>query len=139
MSKVFLDTNILAYSLDQDAGEKRDVARGLLRAGVGIGVVSTQVLQEFYVVATRKLGVEPALAKSILHSFRNFETVTVTADLIEGAADCSMVHQLSFWDALIVVSAESARCSELWSEDLDAGQIIRGVKVVNPFAKTAEG
>jgi predicted nucleic acid-binding protein len=136
MSKAFLDTNVLAYALDQDAGEKRDVARGLLRSSPGIGVISTQVLQEFYVVATRKLGVEPALAKSILHSLRRFETVTVTADLIEDAADCSVVYQLSFWDALIVVSAESAKCSEVWTEDLNAGQVIRGVKVVNPFMKT---
>lgn len=133
MSKIFLDTNILAYALDRDGGEKRSVARRLLQTVADTSVVSTQVLQEFYVVATRKLGVEPTLAKSIVHSFRRFETVTVTADLIEAAADCSIVHQLSFWDALIVVTAEAARCSELWTEDLNPGQVIRGVKVVNPF------
>jgi predicted nucleic acid-binding protein len=134
MSKVFLDTNLLVYAMDADAGGKREAARRLLRGAAGLGVVSTQVLQEFYVVATRKLGVEPALAKSVVHALRRFETVTVTADLIEQAADCSVVHQLSFWDALIVVAAESARCSELWTEDLNPGQILRGVQVVNPFA-----
>ena len=134
MSKVLLDTNVLVYALDADAGEKQKTARRLLREVASKGVVSTQVLQEFYVVATRKLGVAPNLAKSVLHSLRRFETVTVTADLIEQAADCGVVHQLSFWDALIVVAAESAQCSELWTEDLNPGQVIRGVTVVNPFA-----
>mgnify|MGYP001413849256 CR=1 FL=1 len=133
MSKVFLDTNVLVDALDGDAGEKQTIARRLLRDVARTGVVSTQVLQEFYVVATRKLGVAPPLAKSVLHSLRRFETVTVTADLIEQAADCSVVHQVSFWDALIVVAAESARCSELWTEDLNPGQVLRGVNVVNPF------
>ena len=50
--------------------------------------------------------------------------------------DCSVVHQLSFWDALILVAAEKALCSEVWTEDLNAGQVIRGVKVVNPFEET---
>ncbi|MHB8765373.1 MAG: PIN domain-containing protein [Deferrisomatales bacterium] len=132
MSKVFLDTNVLVYAMDADAGEKQQTARRSLREVAGNAVVSTQVLQEFFVVATRKLGVAPAVAKSVFHALRRFETVTVTADLIEQAADCSMVHQLSFWDALIVVAAESARCPELWTEDLNPGQIIRGVKVVTP-------
>lgn len=135
MSKVFLDTNVLVYALDRDAGAKRQTARRLLEvAAGGVGVISTQILQEFYVVATRKLGVEPALAKSILHSLRRFEIVTVTGDLIEQAVDVSVVSRMSFWDALVVVSAEAAQCAQLWTEDLNAGQVIRGVTVVNPFA-----
>lgn len=133
MSKVFLDTNLLVYAADQDAAAKRQRARDLLRAAVPVGVLSTQVLQEFYVVATRKLHLSPELAKSLVHGFRRFELVTVTADLIEAAIDTSTVHQISFWDALIVVCAEGARCTELWTEDLNAGQILRGVRVVNPF------
>lgn len=133
MSKIFLDTNILIYALDADAGERQGAARRLLRDVARTGVLSTQVLQEFYVVSTRKLGVAPTLAKSMLHALRRFETVTVTPDLIEQAVDCSAAHRLSFWDALIVVAAESARCSELWTEDLNPGQIICGVKVINPF------
>jgi predicted nucleic acid-binding protein len=114
MSKAFLDTNLFVYALDQDAGRKRETARRLLEvAAGGGGVISTQILQEFYVAATRKLGVEPALAKSILHSLRRFETVTVTGDLIEQAVDVSVVSRVSFRDALVVVSAESAQCAEL--------------------------
>lgn len=109
------------------------IARRLLRDVARTGVVSIQVLQEFYVVATRKLGVAPPLAKSVLHSLRHFETVTVAADLIEQAADCSAVHQLSFWDALVMVAAESARGSERWTENLNPGQVVRGVNVANPF------
>jgi predicted nucleic acid-binding protein len=74
------------------------------------------------------------LAKSILHSLRRSETVTATDDPIEQAVDVSVVSRGSFWNALVVVSAESAQCAELWTEDLNAGQVIRGVKVVNPFA-----
>lgn len=135
MSNVFVDTNLIVYTLDNNDPAKRDHCRKLLATlyEEGNGVISTQVLQEFYVVATRKLGVEPQLAKEILHTLQNLTLVTVTAQLIEAAIDCSRVHQLSFWDALIVISAESARCSELWTEDLNAGQAIRGVRIRNPM------
>lgn len=135
MSNVFLDTNILVYTLDNNDPAKRDHCRKLLVTlrDEGSGVISTQVLQEFYVVATQKLGVEAPLAKSILHALQNMTLVTVTPQLIDAAIDCSMLHQLSFWDALIVVSAESARCSELWTEDMNHGQIIQGVRVRNPL------
>ena len=93
------------------------------------GVISTQVMQEFYVVATRKLGVEPLLAKSILHAFENFEVVVVDSMLIKEAIDTSIVNQISFWDALIVVSAESAKCEKIWTEDLQHDRVIRGVQI----------
>ena len=134
LSKVFLDTNLLVYTADQDAAAKRQRARDLLRAAVPVGVLSTQVLQEFYVVATRKLQLSPGLATSLVHGFRRFELITLTADLIEAAMDTSTVHQISFRDALIVVCVQGARCTELWTEDLNAGRILRGVRVVNPFA-----
>ena len=135
MSNVFVDTNIIVYTLDNNDPKKRDRCRNFLATvhKEGTGVISTQVLQEFYVVATRKLGVEPQLAKEILHALQNLTLVTVTPQLIGAAIDCSRVHQLSFWDALIVVSAESARCGELWTEDLNHGQVIRGVRIHNPM------
>jgi predicted nucleic acid-binding protein len=135
MSKVFLDTNIIVYSLDQSDAGKRKKCRHLIRSltGENIGVISTQVMQEFYVASTVKLGVDPLLVKDILRSLEWIETVLVSPLLIKEAIDCSLTNRLSFWDALIIVSAESAHCENLWTEDLNHGQVIRGVRIVNPF------
>jgi predicted nucleic acid-binding protein len=135
MFKVFLDTNILVYSLDQADAAKKAKCRGLIRSltAESKGVISTQVMQEFYVAATGKLGADPLLTKDILRSLERFETVVVSPSLIKEAIDCSIINRLSFWDALIIVSAESARCGILWTEDLNHGQIIRGVRIENPL------
>jgi predicted nucleic acid-binding protein len=136
MSKVFLDTNLLVYALDKADPVKQTRARSLLQSLQRddlYGVISTQILQEFYVVSTKKLRLDPLLAKSILHTFANFETVLVSPELIGQAIDCSILNRLSFWDALVVVSAESACCEKIWSEDLNHGQTIRGVTIENPF------
>lgn len=135
MSKVFLDTNILVYSLDQSDTGKRGKCRRLLKSLIGesSGVISTQVMQEFFMAATTKLGADPLLVKDILRSLERFETVVVSPMLIKEAIDCAIINQLSFWDALIVVAAESARCEILWTEDLNHGQVIRGVRIENPL------
>ena len=137
MSKVFLDTNILAYAMDRSSPRRRDKCRALLRdvRENATGVISTQVLQECYVAMTRKLGVDPLLAKGILHSLGGFETVVVDPPLIHEAIDCSVLNRLSFRDALIVVSAEIARCRKLWTEDLSHGQVVRGVRIENPLRR----
>jgi len=99
----------------------------------GETVISTQVLQEFYVASTTKLGVKPLVAKSLLRSFENMETVQIDPGMIREAVDISILHRLSFWDSLILAAAESARCEILYTEDLNADQIIRGVLIENPF------
>ena len=133
--KVFLDTNVLVYAQDLDAPHKRERSRQLMAevAASGNGVISTQVLQEYYVTATRKMGVAPLAAKSVVQSFRMFEVVQLSPDLIEQAIDRSVLSQLSFWDALIVAASVASECTTIYSEDLNAGQVIGGVKVVNPF------
>jgi len=135
MSKVFVDTNILVYSLDQSEPGKREKCRERLRAlALGRnGVISTQVMQEFFVASTGKLGADPLIVKDILRTFERFETVVITPMLIREAVDCAVINRLSFWDALIIVAAESAHCEILWTEDLNHGQIIRGVRVENPL------
>lgn len=135
MSKIFVDTNILVYTLDQYDPIKQQTCRGLLRQlqAQNNAVISTQVLQEFYVAATKKLRVAPLLAKNILRTLQKIETVRIGPALIEQAIDCSILNQISFWDALITVSAESARCEILCTEDLNNGQLISGVLVQNPF------
>jgi predicted nucleic acid-binding protein len=135
MSKVFLDTKLLVYTMDSYDTEKKQQCRSLLKTVTRDmqGVISTQVMQEFYVAATRKLGADPLTTKDVMNSFTRFEVVGVTPDIINSAVDCSILNRLSFWDALIVAAAESAHCDFLWTEDLNNGQVIRGVKVENPL------
>jgi predicted nucleic acid-binding protein len=136
MSKGFVDTNILVYAMDRDNRERRKRSRTLLveLRRSGMGVISTQVLQEFYVVATKKLSLNPLKVKPLLQWFeKHFEVVVVNGALIREAIDCSVVNRLSFWDALIVVSAERAMVGTLHTEDLNHGQVIRGVRISNPL------
>ena len=135
MSKVFLDTNILVYALDQNDPVKQQTCRTILKQlqAANRAAISTQVMQEFFVVATRKLSVDPLKAKSILQTLDNLEVVPVSQALIYEAIDCSLLNQLSFWDALVIVCAESARCSLVLSENLNDGQLIKGVRMQNPF------
>jgi predicted nucleic acid-binding protein len=134
--RVFLDANIFVYAQDTGAPDKQRKSREIITrlAESGDGVVSTQVMQEFLVAATRKLGVDPLAAKGVLKTFTVFEIVQVSAALIHEAIDCSILNQLSFWDSLILAAAASAGCKTVLSENLNTGQNILGVKVQNPFA-----
>ena len=136
MSKIFLDTNVLVYALDRRNKSKRLRARRCIAEARkdSRGVISTQVLQEFFVASTKKLSVAPLRLKQMIAWFeRHFEIVNVTPPLIRDAIECSVRAKVSFWDALVIVAAESAGAAMLWSEDLNAGQIIRDVQIVNPF------
>lgn len=135
MSKIFVDTNILVYALYSKDRKVKQRARSQLKELEERyeGVISTQVLQEFYVVATKKLGIQPLLTKRILLKLENLEVVTIGTRLIYEAIDCSITNEISFWDSLIVVAAQSAKCDTLWTEDLNPGQVIRDVQIVNPL------
>ena len=136
MSKVFIDTNILRYAYDESDRRKQKSARAVLAAAhsEGNGVISTQVLQEFYSAGTGKLRMEPLIAKSLLDTFDVFEIVIISPPLIAAAADYHLLFKLSFWDALIVAAAEISKCETIWSEDLNAGQKIRGIRIDNPLS-----
>lgn len=131
----FLDTNVLICSVDRADPLKQETALGLIarHAKEMSGVISTQVLQEFFSAATRKLGISPIHARQHLRDLRVFDIVQVTPEIIEEGVDCSILNTISFWDGLIIASAASAKCAELISEDLADGQIIQGVVVRNPF------
>jgi predicted nucleic acid-binding protein len=133
--RVFLDANILVYAQDAAVPEKQRKSREIIAqlAESGDSVISTQIMQEFFVAATRKLGVEPLVAKGVLKTFAVFEIVQVSSGLIHEAIDCSILNQLSFWDSLILAAAASAGCSTIFSEDLSSGQTILGLKIQNPF------
>jgi predicted nucleic acid-binding protein len=131
----FLDTNVLIYADDLDAGEKREKAGKLVADAMetGEGVVSTQVLQEFFVISTKTLGVEPALARRKVELLAEMDLVRVDLRLILAAVDLSRLHSFSFWDGLILSAASAAGCGVLLTEDLQHGQVVNGVRVENPF------
>ena len=134
--KSFIDSNILLYAVDRADPQRRQKARTLVRELIksGMGVTSTQVAQEFFVIATKKLGVEPLAAKRVIDMLRQLEVVTIDLELISAAIDCSILSRISFWDALIVCTARASGCKRLLTEDLSHSQIINGVRIENPFA-----
>lgn len=131
----FLDTNVLLYADDLDGGAKMDTARDLLRTCVRerSGVVSTQVLQEYYVNARKKLKMDGAATRARVEIYGALEVVTVTPELILDAIDLHRLDTVSFWDALVIRSAEHAGCDRLYSEDLQHGRRYGNVQIVNPF------
>lgn len=134
-AKTFLDSNILVYAHDAGSPERQRRSREVIAqlADSGGGVISTQVMQEFFVAATRKLGVPPLAAKAVLKTLNVFEVVQVSPELVHEAIDCSVLNTLSFWDALILAAAASAGCNSVYTEDLGRGQVILGVEIRNPF------
>lgn len=139
--RCFVDTNILLYAYDFEAGVKHKIAaevlRGLWRNDAG--ALSTQVLQEFYVNVTAKISkpISPAQARTIISRYRVWPLEENNADSILRASEIQERFRLSFWDALIVAAAVKSGAKTLLSEDLNAGQVIEGVKIVNPLLNAA--
>ena len=135
----FLDTNVLVYTDDTSEPRKQRQALELYRLWHtrGHAVVSTQVLQEYFVVSTRKLGVDPAIARRKVELFATMDVVILQVDNVLAATDLTRLHRLSFWDALIVRTALVANCSVLYSEDLQPGFRLNGLRIKNPFAEPA--
>jgi predicted nucleic acid-binding protein len=134
-ARAFFDTNVLLYADDEAAGPKRDRARALLERALaeGTGVLSTQVLQEYFVNATRKLKLRPERAQARLELYLGFEVISVRVEHILGAIDLHRLRALSFWDALVARCAADAGCGTLLTEDLQHGMRLEGVSVHNPF------
>ncbi len=137
VSKIFIDTNVLVYTLDKKDENKQGQARNILQKIIALHhpVISTQVVKEFYVVATTKLKADQIVVKNIIHNFQNMEIVNNDLDLVEQAIDISVVSRISFRDSLIIAAAEKANCEFVFSEDLNPGQTFRGVAVLNPFTR----
>ncbi|HVZ87226.1 MAG TPA: PIN domain-containing protein [Polyangia bacterium] len=136
MGRAFLDTNVLVYADDADAGAKRVKAQALLVSALTTGdaVISTQVLQEYFSVATRKLSVTADAAQKKVEILAALVAVTIDADHVIESIKLHRLYDLSFWDALILHAARRAGCDRLMTEDLQAGQKIEGVEIVDPFA-----
>jgi len=135
--KTFLDSNVLVYAADESPAEtqKHERAIAVLSSQPDDLVVSTQVLQEFYVVSTRKLKnpLSEDRAARAVRGIAELDVVSVDVPLVLAAIDTSRAVQMSLWDALIIEAASRAGCERLLSEDLNAGQLIRGVRIENPF------
>ena len=135
-ARSFLDTNILVYTDDVSEPRKQRQALELysLHYARGHAVVSIQVLQEYFVATTRKLGVDPTIARRKVELFARMDVVVPQVDDILAASDLSRFYSLSFWDALIVRAALTANCSILYTENLQFGFKMNGLKILNPFA-----
>ncbi len=132
----FIDTNLLVYVDAGDEKKKQRLAIAAIRRlrSERTGVLSTQVLQEYVSVALKKLRLQAEHVRSRLAVYERFEVVPATPLGIRAALDLTVLHKLSFYDALIVEAAARAGCAELLSEDMQAGVVIAGVRIVNPFA-----
>jgi len=135
--KAFVDTNVLIYAHDVDAAEKHQIAKAVLQIlwTERTGVLSTQVLQEFYVNVTRKIQspLSKDLARLVVSSYAIW-CVDTTAAEISTAFRIEDESRIGFWDALIISAAAKSGATRILSEDLNAGQRIAGVLVENPFA-----
>ncbi len=134
----FVDTNILVYAHDRSAGTKHEPAKRLLQRlwDSERGCVSLQVLQEFYVVVTRKMSkpLETESAARIIADLSVWQVHTPGVRDLLGAIEIQRRYQLSFWDAMVIHSAAQLGCVTIWSEDLNTGQVYDGVRCINPFA-----
>jgi predicted nucleic acid-binding protein len=134
-ARSFFDTNVLIY-IDDDSDPVKQRLAGELFAKhrrQRTGVVSLQVLQEYFVVATRKLGIDVERARRKVELLSEFDVVTPGVPDVLAAIDLCRLHRFSFWDALILQAAKLAACSVLFSEDFQNDLHIEGFRVVNPF------
>jgi predicted nucleic acid-binding protein len=137
----FVDANVLVYAFDSSAGDKKDVAEDLLARlwTSGAGCLSVQVLQEFFVTITTKvpqlLPVDDATER--VRELATWKVFSPKADDVLGAISIQKESKLKFWDAMVVRAAVELGCGVLWTEDLNDGQIIKTVRIQNPFSKTA--
>lgn len=132
----FFDTNILLYSISTAADESRKKSIAIELLERESGALSVQVLQEFYVQATRASRADRLphdLAKGLIDTWMRFSVQEITLPVMRHAMDIKAAHALSYWDSAIVAAASALGCREIFSEDMAHGRHIEGVVVVNPF------
>ena len=134
-ARSFFDTNVLVYADDKAAPAKQRRALDLIaeHRRTKTGVVSLQVLQEYFVTVTRKLHLDPRIARRKVELIAEFDVASPEVADILAAIDLHRLHGVSFWDALVLRAAKQAGCSILLSEDMQGNREIDGVQIVNPF------
>jgi predicted nucleic acid-binding protein len=134
-ARSFFDTNVLVYADDESESAKQRRSCDLVaehRRG-GTGVVSLQVLHEYFVTVTRKLKVDPRTARRKVEILSEFDVAVPGVADILAAIDLHRLHGFSFWDAMVLRSAQQSGCRVLLTEDFQDGREIDGIKIVNPF------
>jgi len=134
----FIDTNVLLYSISSapDETAKREIAQALLEQDDL--ALSVQVLQEFYVQATRATrpdALPHAIAAGLVRTWLRFKVQEITVAVLLGALEIKAEHGFSYWDASILAAARALGCSELLSEDLSHGQVVGSIAIRDPFRR----
>ena len=132
----FLDTNVLLYALSTELGEARKAETALDLLNQAAGVLSVQVLQEFYVQATRETKPDRIThdqAVALITSWERFTIQEITLEIMHAALRTKKRFLISYWDAAIVEAARAAGCGRIYSEDLNDGQDFGGIRIENPF------
>jgi predicted nucleic acid-binding protein len=133
--KSFLDTNLIVYANDSRFPEKQARAIEIISEAMrgGTGVISTQVMQEYAVIAIGKLRQDPDIILRQLLLLESLEVVEISPALIRRALELQYRYQIHYWDASILAAAEHAQCGRLLTEDLNPGQLYATVRIENPF------
>ena len=136
--RALVDTNVLLYAEDGDAGIKHERARDVIRELMAADelVLSTQILQEFFAAGTRKLKIPHDDMRAQVERYARLDVVIVRPEIILAAIDLHRARSISFWDALVVKAASVAGCRRVLSEDMQHGEVLDGVRIENPFLAT---
>jgi len=137
VDKVFVDTNVIVYAYDKDAGEKHRVAADIMKDlwRSGLGTISTQILQEFFVTLTKKISapMDISVVRETIRRLSKWDVLLIDVDTIIRATELQERYKYSFWDSLIIASAIAGGARTILSEDLADGQTIQGLTIKNPF------
>jgi predicted nucleic acid-binding protein len=132
----FLDTNILLYSISRHPAETTKQERAIALLEQDDGALSVQVLQEFYVQATRPSRPDPLpheIAAGLITAWTRFRVQEITLSILTGALEIKEAHGFSYWDSAIIAAARALGCHNLYSEDMTHGREVEGVTIINPF------
>ncbi len=132
----FFDTNVLLYSISRDSGEAEKRERAIELLDLNDGALSVQVLQEFYVQATRPTRPDPLpheIAANLIHTWTRFRVQEIDLVILSAALEIKAAHGFSYWDSAIIAAARALGCRELYSEDMSHGRRVDGVVILNPF------
>lgn len=136
----FYDTNVLVYAYDSHEPDKQKKAQDMLTQGIknGNGVISTQVLGEFFTVVTRKISqpISVADAREIINNVSVMDVQEIDLLIVKRALETVDTYKISYWDSLIVAAAERAGCERIMTEDLNTDQLYHGITATNPFIES---
>jgi len=135
--RVFVDTNVIVYAYDKDAGKKHRIAADIMKDlwRSGLGTISTQILQEFFITLTKKISapMDISVVRETIRRLSKWDVAIIDVDTIIRATELQERYNYSFWDSLVVAAAIASGVRTIFSEDLSDGQTIEGITIKNPF------